>query len=109
MSDYTCTQCANDADPGSPLCETCEAVEAAEATITRLREESEAARQCHALYVEGAQEEIRRLTRERDEAREVLRDLSCDGCEYGDDCQPNGGTRHGECTACKCRRALGGG
>lgn len=33
MSDYTCTQCANDAEPGDVLCETCLAVEEMERQI----------------------------------------------------------------------------
>ena len=35
----------------------------------------------------------------------ALRDLSVDGCTYGDNC-PTFGSRHGTCTACFARAAL---
>ena len=38
------------------------------------------------------------------DAVKFLRDLSCDGCEYGDDCPPFVPTNHYECGACKCKR-----
>lgn len=48
--------------------------------------------------------------RERNQAKEMLksveqylRDLACDGCEYGDGC-PTFGTRHLECRSCKLLR-----
>jgi hypothetical protein len=50
--------------------------------------------------------EVQRLTAERDGMADLLRDLSCDGCEYGDNCPPNAGTRHGQCIPCKCREEL---
>lgn len=45
--------------------------------------------------------------RERDEARSSLRDIAEGDCEYGDNCLPNAGTRHGTCTPCRARQALG--
>jgi hypothetical protein len=60
-------------------------------------EAREALKQCAKVRLEYQQQ--------RDEYRAVLEDLSCDGCEYGDNCPPFG-TNHGQCMPCKCREAL---
>jgi hypothetical protein len=38
----------------------------------------------------------------------ALRECADERCEYGDDCPPNAGTRHGTCQSCKARAALAG-
>lgn len=49
--------------------------------------------------------EVQRLTAEVERLRSVLEDLSCDGCEYGDNC-PTFGSNHYQCIPCKCKAAL---
>ena len=44
------------------------------------------------------------LARQNKILRGVLEDLSCDGCEYGDNCPP--GANHYVCSACHMTRAL---
>lgn len=69
---------------------------------------------CCADKIESVGETITTLTAERDalktrveELEKFLRDLSCDGCAYGDDC-PTHGSRHYTCIPCKCRAELEG-
>lgn len=50
---------------------------------------------------------LRATVLERDSLRDFAQSFADEPCAYGDGCEPNVGSRHGKCTPCRAREALG--